>query len=175
MKNRLEFDNIYSGMKRILISACLVGDKVRYDKKGCYTPLIKKLLEYYELVPFCPEVEGGLKSPRLKSERRRNEVRNEKLEVITDKFDLGAEKALNICQYLNIKMAILKEESPSCGVHTIYNGYFQNRKIPGQGWTTELLTKHGIKVISDQEIEDLLKIKEAEKERKKAKEKLLKK
>lgn len=160
-------------MKKILISACLVGDKVRYDGKGCYTPLIKELLKYYELVPFCPEVEGGLKSPRLRSERRRNEVRNEKLEIITNQFDLGAEKALNLCQYLNIKMAILKEDSPSCGVHQIYNGYFQKRKIPGQGWTTELLTKHGIKVISDQEIEDLLKIKEAEKERKenKAKEK----
>lgn len=153
-------------MKKILISACLVGDKVRYDGKGCYNPLIKKLLQYYELVPFCPEVEGGLKSPRKRSERRRNEVRNESLEIITEKFDLGAEKALNICQYLNIKMAIMKEDSPSCGVHQIYNGYFQNRKIPGQGWTTELLTKHGIKVISDQEIEDLLKIKEAEKERK---------
>lgn len=156
-------------MKKILISACLVGDKVRYDGKGCYNPLIKKLLQYYELVPFCPEVEGGLKSPRKRSERRRNEVRNESLEIITDKFDLGAEKALNICQYLNIKLAIMKEDSPSCGVHQIYNGYFQNRKIPGQGWTTELLTKHGIKVISDQEIEDLLKIKEAEEEHKKEK------
>ncbi len=153
-------------MRKILISACLVGDKVRYDKKGCYNPLIKKLLQYYELVPFCPEVEGGLKSPRKKSERRRNEVVNEDLVNVTDKFDLGAEKALSLCKYLNIKLAILKEDSPSCGVHQIYNGYFQNRKIPGQGWTTELLTKNGIKVISDNEIEDLLKIKEEEQLRK---------
>ena len=158
-------------MEKILISACLVGDKTKYDGKSNYNPLIEKLLEKYELVPFCPEVEGGLKSPRKRSERRRNEVRDENLNVITEKFDLGAEKALNICQYLNIKMAIMKEESPSCGVHEVYNGYFQNRKVPGQGWTTELLTKHGIKVISEKEIEDLLKIKEAEKERKTAKEK----
>lgn len=160
-------------MRKILISACLIGDKVRYDGKGNYHPLVKELLKYYELVPFCPEVEGGLKIPRKKSERRKNEVKNEELTDVTDKFTLGAEKALNICQYLNIKMAILKEDSPSCGVHRIYNGLFQNRKIPGQGWTTELLTKHGIKVISEEEIEDLLKIKKAEEERKeiKAKEK----
>lgn len=152
-------------MKKILISACLVGDKTRYDGKGCYNPLIKKLLEYYELVPFCPEMEGGLKSPRKKSERRRNEVKNEELKDVTAQFDEGAHRALSLCQYLNIKLAILKEESPSCGVHTIYNGYFQNRKIPGKGWTTELLEANGIKCISDNEIEDLLKIKEAEKER----------
>ncbi|MCQ2753093.1 MAG: DUF523 domain-containing protein [Bacilli bacterium] len=158
-------------MKKILVSACLVGDKVTYDKRSHYHPLIKELLKYYELVPFCPEVEGGLKIPRKKSERRRNEVKNEVGLDVTKQFNLGAEKALNICQYLNIKMAILKEDSPSCGVHKIYNGLFQGRKIPGQGWTTELLTKHGIKIISENEIEDLLKIKKAEEDRKNKKEK----
>jgi len=144
-------------MDKLLISACLIGDKTRYDKKGCYTPLVKKLLERFELVPFCPEVEGGLKTPRLRSERRRNEVFNEKMINVTDKFDLGASKALDLCRYLNIKVAILKEDSPSCGVHQIYNGYFQNRKVPGMGWTTELLKKNNIKVYSENEIEDFLK------------------
>lgn len=143
-------------MKKILISACLVGDKVRYDGKGAYNPLVKQLLEKYELVPFCPEVEGGLKSPRLRCERRDDKVLNEKKIDVTKKFSDGAEKALNICQYLNIKTAILKEDSPSCGVHTIYNGLFQNRKVPGMGMTAELLKKHGIEVISDNEIEDYL-------------------
>ena len=55
-------------MEKILISACLVGDKTRYDGKSNYNPLIKKLLEKYELVPFCSEVEGGLNVPRLPSE-----------------------------------------------------------------------------------------------------------
>lgn len=153
-------------MKKVLISACLVGDKTRYDGKGCYNPLVKELLKYYDLVPFCPEMEGGFKTPRKKSERRRNEVVNELGNDVTRQFNLGAEKALNLCKYLNIKLAVLKEESPSCGVHQIYNGYFQNRLIPGQGWTTELLTKHGIKVINEKEIGDLLNIKKSEETRK---------
>jgi len=150
------FDNIYTNMKKILISACLVGDKCRYDGKGCYNPLVKQLLEKYELVPFCPEMEGGLKAPRLKSERRDDKVLNEKKIDVTKKFTDGADKALNLCKYLNIKTAILKEESPSCGVHIIYNGLFQNRKVPGMGITTELLKKHGIEVIADNEIEHYL-------------------
>lgn len=143
-------------MKKILISACLVGDKVRYDGKGCYNPLIKELLNYFELVPFCPEVEGGLKIPRKRSERRRNEVKDIDHNDVTDKFNLGADKALNLCKYLNIKTAILKDESPSCGVKEIYNGLFQNRKVPGVGWTTEVLLRNKIRVISDKDIEEFI-------------------
>ena len=88
-------------MKKILISACLIGDKTRYDGKSNYHPLVKDLLAYYQLVPFCPEVEGGLKTPRIPSERRKNEVKNKKMADVTAQFNLGAEKALNICQYLN--------------------------------------------------------------------------
>lgn len=156
-------------MKKILISACLVGDKVRYDGRSNYNPLIKDLLEYYELIPFCPEVEGGLKTPRIPSERSRDKVINQEKNDVSKYFNEGAERALNICQYLNIKMAVLKEDSPSCGVHEIYNGLFQNRKVPGQGVTTELLTKHGIKVISEKEIPELLNIKKSEEKRKKEK------
>lgn len=144
-------------MKKILISACLVGDKCRYDGKGCYNPLIKELLKYFDLVPFCPEVEGGLKSPRVKCERRRNDVKDINHQDVTDKFNLGAEKALNLCKYLNIKTAILKDESPSCGVKQIYNGLFQNRKVPGVGWTTEVLLRNKIRVVSDKDIEEFIK------------------
>ena len=151
-------------MEKILISACLVGDKTRYDGKSNYHPIVKKLLERYELVPFCPEVEGGLKIPRPTSERVRYEVLSSSLSKdtkehinVTKEFTLGAEKALNLCKYLNIKLAILKEDSPSCGVHRIYNGLFQNRKIPGVGVTTELLIKNNIKVLNENEVEGYLK------------------
>lgn len=144
-------------MEKILISACLVGDKTRYDGKGCYNPLVKELLTKYELVPFCPEVEGGLKTPRKKNERSRNEVYNEDYVKVTKEFNLGASKALSICKYLNIKVAILKEDSPSCGTHTIYNGLFQDRKVRGMGITAELLKKNNIRTISENEITDFLK------------------
>ena len=143
-------------MEKILISACLVGDKVRYDGKGQYHPLIKELLEKYELVPFCPEVEGGLKTPRVPSEVRGDRVINKEGRDVTRQFRTGAELALNICQYLNIKIAILKDHSPSCGSTMIHNGLFDGRMIKGKGVTTALLESKGIKVYSENDIEKLL-------------------
>ena len=143
-------------MEKILISACLVGDKTRYDGKSNYHPLIKELLEKYELVPFCSEVEGGLKTPRLPSEIVKDKVINSEGKDVTRNYIDGAKKALMICQYLNIKIAILKDGSPACGVHEIHDGNFKGHKIKGMGITASLLSKNGIKVISEDEIETLL-------------------
>lgn len=143
-------------MEKILISACLVGDKTRYDGKSNYHPLIKELLQKYELVPFCSEVEGGLSVPRIPSEIQKDRVINKKGIDVTRNYVSGAEKALNICKYLDIKIAILKDGSPACGVHQIYDGSFSNRKIKGMGITASLLSKNGIKVISEDEIQTLL-------------------
>lgn len=144
-------------MEKILISACLVGDKTRYDGHGNYTPKTKDLLEKYELVPFCPEVEGGLNIPRIPSERMKDRVVNQEGKDVTKYYEKGAELALNICKYLDIKIAILKEGSPSCGVHQINDGTFTHKKIKGRGFTTELLEKNGIKVYNEEEIDELLK------------------
>ena len=143
-------------MEKILISACLIGDKVKYDGKSNYNPKVQDLLDKYELVPFCPEVEGGLSIPRVPSERVKDKVLNQEGKNVTRNFEKGAELALNICQYLGIKIAILKENSPSCGVNTIYNGKFEHKLISGSGVTTELLKRKGIKVISENEIDSLL-------------------
>ena len=144
-------------MEKILISACLVGDKVRYDGKGQYHPLIKSLLEKYELVPFCPEVEGGLPIPRVPSEIKKGKVFNKEGKDVTRNFVEGAKLALNICQYLDIKIAILKDGSPSCGVSEIHSGNFDNRMVKGKGITASLLEQHGVKVYSEKQIEELLK------------------
>ena len=143
-------------MEKILISACLVGDKVKYDGRSNYNEKIKLLLEKYELVPFCPEVEGGLPTPRKPSERVKDRVKMQDGKDITKNFLTGADLALNICLYLGIKIAILKENSPSCGSKKIYDGTFSKKLIPGEGVTTELLRRKGIKVISEEEIDELL-------------------
>ena len=143
-------------MEKILISACLVGDKCRYDGKDNSNPLIKELLEYYELVPFCPEVEGGLKTPRDPSEIKNGKVISNKGRDVTHQFETGAELAYNICMYLGIKIAILKDNSPSCGSTAIYDGSFKSRLIKGIGVTTKYLQDRGIKVIPDTEIESFL-------------------
>ncbi|HOZ02720.1 MAG TPA: DUF523 domain-containing protein [Bacilli bacterium] len=144
-------------MEKILISACIVGERCRYDGKNNYTPLVKELLEKYELVPFCPEVEGGLPIPRDPSERKKDLVLTKDKKNVTKQFYKGAELALNICQYLGIHIAILKENSPSCGVNQIHDGTFSNRLIAGSGVTTELLKRKGIRVISENSIEAFLK------------------
>lgn len=145
-------------MKKILISACLVGDNTKYDGTNNKSPYIKELLEKYELVPFCAEVEGGLKIPRTPAERQKDgKVINKKNKDVTKNYLLGAEKAINICSYLGIQTAILKEKSPSCGVHKIYNGEFKNELIDGEGTLTSALRKMGIRVINEDEIESFLK------------------
>ena len=143
-------------MEKILISACLVGDKTKYDGKSNYNPLIKDLLEKYELIPFCPEVEGGLSIPRKPSERIGDKVINSAGKDVTKQFALGAEKAYNICMYLGIITIILKENSPSCGVNQIYDGTFSHKLIDGQGYTAEYLSSKGIKVLSENDISSLL-------------------
>ena len=143
-------------MEKILISACLVGDKTSYDGHSNYNDKIKLLLEKYELVPFCPEVEGGLRVPRRPSERKGDKVIMDNGKDVTGNFQKGAELALNICQYLGIKIAILKERSPSCGSKQIHDGSFKNKLIPGEGVTTEVLRKKGITVIYEEEIDSLL-------------------
>lgn len=144
-------------MKKILISACLVGDKTRYDEKSNYDPLVKSLMERYELVPFCPEVEGGLPTPRDPSEIVKDKVFMKDGRNVTRNFMKGAELAWNICNYLGIDIAILKDGSPSCGVHEVYNGKFENKKIKGKGITTAYLISKGVRVISESELEEFVK------------------
>ena len=144
-------------MQKILISACLIGDKVNYKGQGKQCPLVEKLKHKYLLVPFCSEVEGGLSVPRLPSEIRGNKVVHNNEKDVTKEFELGAKKALELCKALNIKIAVLKENSPSCGSHFIHDGTFRDKLVPGEGITTRLLRQNGIEVYSEQEIEKLIK------------------
>lgn len=144
------------GMEKILVSACLLGENCRYDGKNNLSEVIKEINKYYDIVPFCPEVEGGLKTPRVPSEISGDKVIASNKKDVTKFFEDGASKALLICRYLNIKLAILKENSPSCGSKQIYDGTFKNRLKDGEGITTALLRQNGIEVINEIEAIDLL-------------------
>ena len=143
-------------MEKILISACLVGDNVKYNGGNNLSPKIDALLEKYELIPFCPEVEGGLSIPRTPAERIGDKVINQAGEDVTDAYMKGAELAFNICLFLKIKKVILKEKSPSCGSKIIYDGTFSHKEIKGMGVTAEYLKKKGIEVFSEDDIDSLL-------------------
>ena len=143
-------------MEKILISACLIGDKVKYDGKSNYNPLVKELLQYYELVPVCPEVLGGLTTPRTPSERKGDIVIDKNGNNVTKYFIKGRNDVINIVKYLHIKKAILKENSPSCGVNSIYDGNFNHKYIKGSGILTEELKALGVKCYNEDEIKVLI-------------------
>ncbi|MEL7606159.1 hypothetical protein SDC9_61152 [bioreactor metagenome] len=134
-----------------IVSACLCGENCRYDGKSTLSEKIKRLVDEGKAIMVCPEVDGGLPIPRHPCEIRNSKVVNNNNEDKTEEFVSGAHKVLELAKKHNIKKAILKEKSPSCGSSFIYDGTFSRKLIKGQGITTELLRKNGIEVISDEE------------------------
>jgi uncharacterized protein YbbK (DUF523 family) len=144
---------------KILISRCFLGENVRYN--GETIPLNHPLLTLWQqqnrFIAICPEVSGGLPVPREPAEQQSG---GDKIITMSNinvsaQFKLGAEHALALCQQYNIRFALLKESSPSCGSTLIYDGSFSNKKIAGQGVTSKLLTQHGIKVFSENSLAEL--------------------
>lgn len=143
---------------KILISACLLGQKVRYDAKikNLQDPLLAEWLAAGIVLPACPEVLGGLPTPRPAAEIMVNgRIKTAQDEGVTEAFEQGAEKTLALALKHNIKIAILTERSPSCGSSEIYDGSFSRRVIEGQGQTTTLLRDNGIFVFNQFQLQDV--------------------
>jgi len=138
-------------MDKILISACLAGVNCKYDDGNNLHPEILKLVESGAAILICPEQMGGLPTPRLASEIIGENVFNTAGEDVTAQFTKGAQETLRIAKLYGITKAILKERSPSCGVHYIYDGTFSSKKIKGSGFTCRLLKANGIKILSEEE------------------------
>jgi uncharacterized protein YbbK (DUF523 family) len=157
---------------KILISSCLLGEDVRYDGNNssiAFNPkfafslkeLFMDILCDNEIYSFCPEVAGGLGVPRTPAEIVKNDkpfiVKNEDGTDVTINFLLGAKKALDICKEENIKVALLKANSPSCGNINIYDGTFTKNLTEGQGLTSRLLKENGIEVFNETQLKELAK------------------
>ena len=134
----------------VLISACLLGEPCRYDGKAQPCEAVIEMAKARAVVPVCPEVIGGLPTPRSPSEIQAD-GRVVDMEGIdrTAAFEAGAREALRIAREHGCKRAILKENSPSCGLNRIYDGSFSGTRIPGKGKTAALLIAAGIEVLSD--------------------------
>lgn len=148
---------------KILVSSCLLGENVRYnsEKIPLRHPLLRLWQQQNRIIAICPEVSGGLPVPREAAEQQlgNNSILTVSGIDVTTQFNLGAKQALSLCLKHNIRFAVLKESSPSCGSTRIYDGSFTNKKIIGQGLTTKLLMQNGIQVFSEnnlQELENLL-------------------
>lgn len=149
----------------ILVSACLLNQPVRYKGDGnpCQL-LLEAVAKGYgaQLVPFCPEVAGGLPTPRPPAEIKGGTgaavlqgsavVMNKQGQNVTSAFVEGARKCAQLCQEKGITVAILKQRSPSCGSKAIYDGSFSGTIIPGQGVTAALLTSIGVKCYGEDDL-----------------------
>ena len=142
---------------RLLISACLLGCRCRYDGASKAHPLAEELARRHTLIPVCPEQLGGLPTPRPPAERRGGLVVTRDGHDVTAQYRRGAEEALALCRGLGCEAAVLKERSPSCGRGVVYDGTFTGALIPGDGVAAELLSAHGIPVYGESQIEELLR------------------
>lgn len=133
-------------------SSCLLGDACRYDGKSKPDKNVVGLSKKEKLFQFCPEQLGGLSTPRPRSEIMGGKVINEHGEDISRYLENGAQKVLELLLKRNIKKVILKQNSPSCGCGSIYDGSFSGKLIAGNGVTAELLIKNGIEVISEKDL-----------------------
>ena len=145
-------------MEKLLISACLTGVNCKYSggNNKLDDTVFEKLREKYELIPVCPESDGGLSTPRDPSERRGDKVVSCKGRDVTAEFLRGADIALEKALSNGCKKALLKELSPSCGNGRIYDGSFTGTVIEGFGVTAELLIQNGIKVFGESQTDKLL-------------------
>ncbi|MDC5396540.1 DUF523 domain-containing protein [Acinetobacter baumannii] len=150
----------------LLISACLIGEPVRYDGRSCLHTKLKQLFLNKKSHALCPELLGGFTTPRLPAEivgGTGQDVLDGKAKIldssgldVTELYLKGAYRTLDIARQIQATCVVLKENSPSCGSQKIYNGTFQGEKITGVGITTALLQRHGFEVISENEIEEWL-------------------
>ena len=138
--------------ENILVSACLLGVGCRYDGKHKENTEVMRLREKYNLIPFCPEIYGGLPTPRVPSERIGDKVMMKDGHDVTDNYQRGAKEALELCKIYGIRTAVLKERSPSCGKGEIYDGTFSGTLTHRDGVTAELLILNGIRVLGESEI-----------------------
>lgn len=146
-----------------LISACLCGVNCKYNGLNNLNDKCLELLRKGEALLVCPEQLGGLNTPRIPSEilgnvkdiieLNKGKVINKEGKDVTKEFLKGAKEALKIAKEANIKRAILKEGSPSCGSNFVYDGSFTGNKIKGKGITAYLLEKEGIEIISEKDLD----------------------
>jgi len=140
--------------KIYLVSACLLGINCRYNGSGSQVSGLEALLDSGRIIPVCPEVLGGLDTPRpacklvVQVDGSRKVLTQEGADC-TCEFQEGAQKVLDICKICDVDQVILKANSPSCGCGSVYDGSFSGKLIDGKGLTADLLLENGIDVYNE--------------------------
>ena len=141
---------------RILVSACLLGVGCRYDGQSNQLPQLEQLMKKHTCIPVCPEIFGGLPTPRVPAERQGNKVIAKDGQDVTENFVRGTAEVLRLADLYHCKAALLKERSPSCGSGQIYDGTFTKTLVEGDGLTAQMLKKKGITVYGESQIQELV-------------------
>ena len=142
---------------KILVSACLLGVSCRYDGQSKQYPGIEALCRCHQAVPVCPEIMGGLPTPRTPAERQGAQVITRTGGDVTEQYQRGAQQVLHLAQMLGCSAAVLKERSPSCGSGEIYDGTFSGTLTDGWGVAAQLLRENGIRVVGESQLAAFLK------------------
>lgn len=137
---------------KIGVSACLLGENCKYNGGNNYNKKLIDFVKDHEVIPICPEVFGGLPTPRKPAEIVDGIVKLESGLSVDKEFKKGAQKALGIILKNQVDLVILQSRSPSCGVNKVYDGTFTGKIIDGQGIFTKILKENEVPVI---DVEDL--------------------
>jgi len=138
----------YVERNKILVSSCLLGVNCKYNGGNNSRKFLKDFLKDFCIIPICPEQLGGLSTPRIPAEKFKDRVINKNGEDVSLNFYNGAKEAYKIAKMQQVKYAILKSKSPSCGFGEIYDGRFSKTLIKGNGVAADFLDKKGIKIFS---------------------------
>jgi len=137
-----------------ICSSCLLGINCAWNGSNKLNQKVVELSKKEILIPVCPEQLGGLPTPREPSEQKGEKVVSKSGKDVTKNFKKGAEEVLKIAKLFNIKEAILKQKSPSCGSGLIYDGTFSGIITRGDGVTASLLKNNNIRVISEEDVKE---------------------
>lgn len=138
---------------KILVSACLLGENCKYNGGNNLSEKVVGLSASHEVIAVCPEILGGLETPRSPAEIVNGTVINRDGECVDHKFRRGAYEAVRIARENNVTLAVLQPRSPSCGVHRIYDGTFSGKIIKGKGIFARMLEEEGIVTMEPDEID----------------------
>lgn len=138
----------------ILVSACLLGENCKYNGGSNRNERVLRYIEGHEVIPVCPEVEGGLSCPRKPVEWRDGCAVTADGDDCTDAFNRGVARVMTRIEGKRIDLAILQSRSPTCGVKQIYDGTFTGTKIDGQGALAKALAERGIRLMDSADVPD---------------------
>ena len=140
-------------MKKIIVSACLLGRNCKYSGGNNRNEAVLSYVTGREVIPVCPEVAAGMPVPRPPVELREGRVISCEGKDLDAVYRAGVARTLEMLAGEEIECAILKAKSPTCGVHEIYDGTFSGKKIKGQGLLAKALRRAGVRVIDEEDVE----------------------